>query len=216
MDVMLPVETLATFFGASLLLAITPGPDNLFVFSQSLLRGSRAGLAVTFGLCTGLIFHTSLVVLGLAAILQTSALAFTLLKILGAAYLVYLAWGFFTAAPLALDEATAALHNLLQLYRRGIFMNISNPKVSLFFLAFLPQFTQPAMGSLSLQLILLGALFLLSTLLVFGGIALLAEKAGSWLLRSAQAQRVVNRLAGVLFLVLAGKLAVTQQTLHLG
>ncbi len=75
---MLSGEALATFFGASLLLAVAPGPDNLFVFSQSLLRGSSAGLAVTFGLCVGLIFHTTLVILGVAAIIQTSILAFCL------------------------------------------------------------------------------------------------------------------------------------------
>nr|WP_255342760.1 LysE family translocator [Desulfuromonas sp. TF] len=88
---MLPIETLATFFAASTLLALAPGPDNLFVLTQSALRGRGAGLMVMLGLCTGLVGHSVAVALGVAVIFQTSAIAFTALKMLGAAYLIYLA-----------------------------------------------------------------------------------------------------------------------------
>jgi threonine/homoserine/homoserine lactone efflux protein len=166
-----PADTLLVFFAASLLLALSPGPDNLFVLAQAAQRGAWAGLAVTLGLCTGLLGHTAAVAFGVAAVFQTSALAFALLKYLGAAYLLYLAWQAFRAGAVAAGEARAAGLGLARLYRRGIIMNLTNPKVSLFFLAFLPQFTAPAHGPLLPQVLVLGLLFIVATILVFGGSA---------------------------------------------
>ena len=205
---MIPVDQLAIFFLASVALALAPGPDNIFVLSQSALNGYRGGLAVTLGLCTGLIFHTTLVALGVAAILKASVLAFSILKIIGAAYLLYLAWGAWHAAKNAVLQQSSSL-NLPQLYRRGIFMNISNPKVSIFFLAFLPQFANPDHGSVSTQIMLLGGLFMLVTLLIFGSIALLAGRLSQWLLNSERAQARLNHLASIVFAGLALKLLFT-------
>jgi len=198
------------FFAASVLLGLSPGPDNIFVLTQSALRGALAGLIVTLGLSTGLVVHTTAVALGVAAIFQASVLAFTTLKLIGAAYLVYLAWHAFRASAVGIAgdgsrDVAAITH--WQLYRRGIIMNVTNPKVSIFFLAFLPQFADPARGPLSLQMMLLGAVFIVSTLLVFGGVALLAGTAGEWLKHSDKAQRIINRVAGAVFILLALKLA---------
>lgn len=204
-------ETAIAFLAASVLLALTPGPDNIFVLSQSAVHGRTAGLAVTLGLCTGLIGHTAAVALGVAVIFQTSALAFSLLKYVGAAYLVYLAWHSFRASATPAPQGEGADTERWKLYCRGIVMNITNPKVSIFFLAFLPQFTDPARGPVSLQMLLLGGLFILSTILVFGSIALLAGTLGAWLMRSDRAQGLLNRLAGVVFLGLALRLATTQR-----
>lgn len=204
---MIPIDTAATFSVASVLLALAPGPDNIFVLTQSALQGRGAGLLVTLGLCTGLIVHTSAVAAGVAAVFQASRLAFTILKLVGAAYLLYLAWQAFRAGASAIEDDGRERMGRRALYARGIVMNVTNPKVSIFFLAFLPQFADPARGPLALQLVALGGLFIAATLCVFGAIALAAGSVGGWLRRSARAQRVMNRVAGGVFLALAVKLA---------
>ena len=203
---MIPVESLTAFVIASTLLGLAPGPDNLFVLTQSALYGRKAGILVTLGLCTGLILHTSIVALGVAAIFQTSTLAFMLLKGFGALYLLYLALQAFKIKTIQLQNGQLPQLRNFQLYRRGIIMNISNPKVSIFFLAFLPQFTSPEAGAVIYQLFFLGAMFMLITLLVFGTIALLAGTLGTWLRHSPRTQIILNRIAGVVFASLAIKL----------
>jgi len=208
---LIPIDTLSAFFAASALLALAPGPDNIFVLTQSALHGKTSGLAVMFGLCTGLIVHTLAVALGVAVIFQTSALAFSALKYAGAAYLLYLAWQAFRASATTVQSRDNGESDLGGLYRRGIVMNITNPKVSIFFLAFLPQFADPARGGLPLQLVLLGLVFIVATILVFGAIALLAGTVGEFFNRSAKVQRALNWLAGSVFVGLALALATTRR-----
>jgi threonine/homoserine/homoserine lactone efflux protein len=208
---MIPLETLGAFFAASLVLALAPGPDNIFVLTQSALQGRLAGFLVTLGLCTGLLVHTTAVTLGVAALFQASELAFTVLKFIGAAYLLYLAWHAFRASASKINGGKKEQLSRIQLYRRGIIMNVTNPKVSVFFLAFLPQFTYPEQGSLTLQLILLGFLFIVATLLVFGGVAFTAGSLGEWLGGSPRAQKIMNRIAGIVFIALAIKIATIAQ-----
>jgi threonine/homoserine/homoserine lactone efflux protein len=194
------------FFMASLALALAPGPDNIFVLAQSAQHGRTAGLLVTLGLCTGLLVHTAVVALGVAAIIQTSALAFTLLKAVGALYLLYLAWLTFRTSAMSQAGEATALPGWGKLYARGIVMNVTNPKVAIFFLAFLPQFTDPARGPVALQILWLGAVFMLATLIVFGSIAWAGGYLGEWLKRSARAQLATNRVAGTIFVLLALRL----------
>jgi threonine/homoserine/homoserine lactone efflux protein len=208
---MIPVETVLTFFTASVILALAPGPDNIFVLTQSALYGKASGLWVTLGLCTGLIVHTAAVALGVAVIFQVSAVAFSVLKTVGACYLLYLAWQAFRASATRLNTGENRGISFSRLYRRGIIMNVTNPKVSIFFLAFLPQFADPGRGSLTLQIILLGFIFFISTVLVFGSVALLAGTLGEWLNKSRKAQLVLNRVAGTVFIALALKLLTTQR-----
>lgn len=208
---MIPFETLGAFFAASLLLALAPGPDNIFVLTQSALHGKIPGLCVTLGLCTGLLVHTSAVALGMAAVFKASAVAFNLIKILGAGYLIYLAWLAFRASATSLESRNPDVLTLPKLYLRGIVMNVTNPKVSIFFLAFLPQFADPDRGALTLQMIALGGVFIVATVLVFGSVALLAGAIGQWLKRSPRVQVVMNRVAGVVFVSLALKLATSQR-----
>ena len=207
---MIATDTAVLFISASVLLALAPGPDNIFVLTQSMLRGAVAGLLVTLGLCTGLLVHTTAVAFGVAVIFQTSALAFTVLKLTGAAYLLYLSWLAFRAGSSGIDSADKPALNHWGLYKRGIIMNITNPKVSIFFLAFLPQFTDPAAGSLSLQLITLGGLFIAAALLVFGLISAMAGRLGRWFNRSQNAEKILHRIAGTVFAGLALKLALTE------
>lgn len=203
---MISPEVALSFFGVAVLLALSPGPDNLFVLTQSALTGRRHGLLVVLGLCTGLIGHTVAVAAGLAALLATSATAFTVLKFLGAAYLLYLAWGAWRAGAGSASAGHAAPPRPWALYRRGIIMNLTNPKVSLFFLAFLPQFTSPERGSVLWQVISLGLLFMLATLLVFGAIAWFSGSLGSRLQHSARARQWLNRGAALVFVGLALRL----------
>ena len=205
------LETLSVFIAASVALALAPGPDNIFVLTQSALHGRLAGLCVTIGLCTGLLAHTAAVAIGVAAIFATSALAFNLLKILGAAYLLYLAWQAFRAGKAPMPVGETAEIKYRRLYARGVIMNITNPKVAIFFMAFLPQFADPARSDLTLQLLLLGAVFMMTTLLVFGSIAWFSGILGDRLRASPRAQVVLNRVAGLVFTALAIRLAIAER-----
>lgn len=208
---MIEPQQLILFFTTSVLLALAPGPDILFVLAQAAQQGKKAGLLVTLGLSTGLLVHTTAVTFGLAAVYAQSAVAFTLLKVVGAAYLAWLAWQSFRAGALQGDAARVDQLSPATLYRRGIIMNITNPKVSIFFLAFLPQFADPSRGSLSLQLLVLGGLFIISTILVFSSVSLLAGALGDRFRQSAGAQKLLNRIAGTIFAALAVKLVTAQR-----
>ncbi len=197
------------FFTSSILLALAPGPDNIFVLTQAAQNGRLAGLMVTLGLCTGLLVHTSAVALGLAAVIKTSAVAFHVLKILGAGYLFYLAWQAFRSGGGSDAELQVEAVRKRRLYMRGIVMNVTNPKVSIFFLAFLPQFIDPAKGAVIPQIMVLGALFIAATILVFGGVSLLAGAIGERLRNSAAARKFLNYMAGTVFAGLALKLALS-------
>ncbi len=222
------IDTLIAFFGVSLLLGITPGPDNLFVLVQSAQRGWRAGMAVVLGLCVGLVCHTAAVALGLAALFAASAVAFTVLKYLGAAYLAWLAWqalrpgkampseaneGEAIGDPVAAAREGAARPgpSLWRMVGRGVVMNLTNPKIVIFFLAFLPQFADPARGSVAVQILVLGIVFVVAALLVFGAIAVFSGAFGTLLLRSERAQRWINRVAGLVFLGLAVRLITVER-----
>ncbi len=208
---MIPIETITIFLAASVALALVPGPDNIFVLTQSALHGRKAGILVTLGLCTGVLLHTAAVSLGVAAIFQTSALAFNILKIAGAVYLLYLALQAFRAGAMKLDETGKANLVWQKLYSRGIIMSITNPKVAIFFIAFLPQFADPSRGSITIQMLMFGGLFIGSTLLIFGTVALFAGFLGEWLKGSAKAQIIMNRVAGTVFTGLALRLAVSER-----
>lgn len=202
---MLTLETLATFLPAAVLLALAPGPDNIFVLTQSAIRGRASGIAVTIGLCLGLMVHTTAVAFGVAAVFQRSELAFSLLKFAGAAYLAYLSWVAFTAKPSKIEGEATDQPGPLRLVGRGAIMNLTNPKVSLFFLAFLPQFIDPA-GRAASQMLMLGGLFIIVTIIVFGSIALFSGTLGSFFRKSVRGQLVLNRIAATVYLLLALRL----------
>ncbi len=208
---MISLDTALAFFTLSLILGFAPGPDNIFVLMQSATEGRRAGMVVVLGLCAGLVVHTLAIALGLAAVFASSATAFTVLKIVGAAYLVYLAWGAFRAPTGDLTGQPLRQRSMGRLFVRGLVMNLTNPKVVFFFLALLPQFVQPGRGSVSLQLMALGGIFIAATLLSFGSITVFAAAVSARLKRSPQAQRVLNWVAGTVFLGMAARLAISER-----
>lgn len=211
---MLPIDTSISFFAIATLLALSPGPDNIFVLVQSAMHGRKMGMMIVLGLCTGLIVHTIAVTVGLATLIATSVTAFTVLKAIGAIYLVYLAWLSLKSVPqeqtLETQKDRSKISNL-QMYLRGIIMNVTNPKVTIFFLAFLPQFIKNDINlSVPTQTIQLGILFMLSTLLVFGAIAVFSGTIGMKIQQSVSIQKTINRLAAFIFIGLAIKLITSQ------
>ena len=200
---MLPLDTVLTFFVTALMLALAPGPDIIFVLTQSALYGMRAGVATTLGLISGLCFHTTIVAVGVAGIFMTSPLAFTLLTVVGAAYLLYLAWLSFRAGASMAHLQESRFLGYWGLYRRGVIMNITNPKVTLFFLAFLPQFCAPERGSVALQVMELGLLFMLAAFLVFTAVSALGGRLAHGFNSSPRGQMLMHRVAGLVFVALA-------------
>lgn len=197
----------AAFFAAALFLGIAPGPDNIFVLTQSALFGARAGIATTLGLATGLCVQTAAVAGGIAAMLRAFPWAFTALKFFGAAYLCWLAWLSLRAGATQTGGAKGAFPGYGALYCRGVIMNVSNPKVLLFFFAFLPQFCMEGYGPFWLQIIYFGLLFIAATLIVFVCVAMLGGRLSQWRNRSAKTQIVMHRIAAVIFFGLALVLA---------
>jgi threonine/homoserine/homoserine lactone efflux protein len=198
----LSTETIIAFVTASVVLSLVPGPDNIFVMSHSALKGWRIGFYTTLGLCTGLIGHTVLVAIGVSVIFQTSAIAFNGLKIIGAFYLLYLAWLSVQNKELNLGGTDKDSTNR-SYYFTGVIMNLTNPKVALFFLVFLPQFVNTSNDNVSIQISLLGLLFILSALCVFTSIAYLASFLEDILKKSKTVNKNLNILAALIYFALA-------------
>jgi len=175
-------ELLITFITASVLLTISPGPDIVYVLVQSMANGKRAGIITTLGLVSGIIIHTSLVAFGVSAIIRSSEDLFLFIKILGALYLFYLAFMVWKSeASISLKPENAPLRKDWALFRRGFIMNVLNPKVTIFFLAFFPGFLWDPEGNTILQFYILGFIFMVQALLIFGAVALLAGKISTWI-----------------------------------
>ena len=211
------VEHLGLFIVAGLLLNLTPGPDVLFVVSQSLRAGRRAGMVAALGVAVGIFVHILAAGLGLSAVLASSATAFTVLKWLGVAYLLYVGWTLLgLQSPKNATENRAnyvaatrpeSQNDYLKIARQGFWTNALNPKVALFFLAFVPQFISADAANKPLTFVLLGLLFNLNSLPVNLGYALLAAWAGTRLQRWRGGIRWFERLAGTLFIGFGLKLA---------
>ena len=198
----LSTETIIAIVTASVVLSLVPGPDNIFVMSHSALKGWRIGFYITLGLCTGLIGHTVLIAIGVSVIFQTSAIAFNGLKIIGAFYLLYLAWLSVQNKELNLGGTDKDSTNR-SYYFIGVVMNLTNPKVALFFLVFLPQFVNTSNDNITLQIFLLGLLFILSALCVFTSIAYLASFLEDILKKSKTVNKNLNILAALIYFALA-------------
>lgn len=203
------------FFIAALVVALAPGPDNLFVLAQSATHGAKAGFSVICGLCTGICVQTALLIVGVSALIAASPVAFFVLQCCGAAYLLYLAYKSFQvrAGVVKLDAGDAgemrvgmegAGLSFRRLYLRGIIMNITNPKAVLFALSFIPPAVDMSRDmSPSLQMVVLGAEFVTATFIVFGSIALLAGAVKKFMLNSPKANRNLNWFSGCVFVALA-------------
>lgn len=198
---MISLSTAMAFFGAAVLLALTPGPDNIFVMSLAASRGLRAAGLLIFGLCSGLIVHTVVAATGLSVVITSRPELMTLICWCGAVYLLYLAYGMWTAKPTVqrVDLQEKATENWLF---RGVVMNLTNPKVLLFFLAFFPQFI-PQDSANGLQFFQLGLLFILAALLVFFSLALITAKCGAMIRKGEGGGVIMNRITALIFVALS-------------
>ncbi len=178
---MFNLPNLPVFLIAALILLLTPGPAVLYIVARSLDQGRVAGLVSVLSIETGNSFHVLAATFGLSAILLSSARAFTVVKYLGAAYLIYLGLRRLLTRPPAEAVVSVPRQNLSRIYSQGVAVAILNPKTALFFFAFLPQFVDPARGSVTLQLLTLGCLFVLMAICTDGLYSLLAGTVGQWL-----------------------------------
>lgn len=197
------------FLIASLVLLITPGPAVLYIVARSIDQGRMAGIVSTLGISAGTLVHIAAAAFGLSAILVRSALAFSVVKYVGAAYLVYLGVG----KLMERDPGDGAVHvqraPLGRIFRQGVVVNITNPKTALFFFAYLPQFADPARGSVAAQIVVLGSTFVVLAMTSDGLYALAAGTAAAWLrgnLRLARAQRY---FAGSVYIALGAAAALS-------
>jgi threonine/homoserine/homoserine lactone efflux protein len=208
---MISTEVLLAFLAASALITIAPGPDNLMVLSVGISRGRAAGIGFGLGCALGCFTHTLWATLGIGAVVLASEGTFTTLKMAGAAYLVYIgvnAW--LNAGRMALIKLDAAALEPLRVHvRRGFIANVINPKVALFFIAFLPQFVDQTRGAVWLQMLLLGALFAAQTVVIFGSLGWFAGTIGGRLQRQPRLAVWLDRCAGTIFFALALHLATT-------
>lgn len=189
---------------ATTLLAISPGPDNIYVLTLSIRRGKWSGLSTVFGLISGCIVHTVLVAFGVSALIKANEDLFLVLKILGAAYLIFLAWNVFRSeAVLNLNANSEEKNSYRQLFIRGFFMNVLNPKVSLFFLALFPGFLFSETMETAYQFFLLGLIFMLVSLIIFGIIAVLAGSIANYLNRSSKVALFLKWLQILVFVGIA-------------
>lgn len=164
-----------SFVLATMALAISPGPDNIYVLMQSMVNGKKFGLATVAGLISGCLVHTTLVAFGVSAIIKENDTLFFIIKLLGAMYLVYLAYKVYRSdSRLNLKTDTVPKKSMLQLFKQGFIMNVLNPKVSIFFLAFFPGFLFSQTMSMVSQFYVLGLLFMIVSSVVFSMIAILA------------------------------------------
>ena len=206
------MEVILSFFSVAILLTLAPGPDILFVIAQSVSQGKHAGIATALGLCTGLLVHISAAVLGVSAVIYQSALAFSVVKYAGAVYLLYLAWQAFRERDEGLSFGRQKPMAYASLYKKGIVMNVLNPKVSLFFLALQPQFVDPSAGQIPQQMLVLGVIFLVQALAVFTLVSIGAEKLRQWLSAHTAITRRIHWLKGAIFALIGIQIAVSERS----
>lgn len=210
---MITPEQLLPFLLTAVLLTATPGPDNLMVLSVGASKGRRLGMAFGLGCAAGCLSHTLLAVLGVSAVLAASPVAFTALRWVGGAYLIWLGIGALRSrggVGLPVAGADVAGDSAARQFAKGVLANAINPKVVLFFLSFLPQFVVPAQGNVPSQMAVLGVVFTLQAALLFGALGWFAGSIGQWLQRRPRAGLWLDRLAGVVFVGLGLRMVVSR------
>ncbi len=196
------LPTISLFLLASLGLLLVPGPAVLYIITRSVEQGRRAGLASMLGVESAASVHTVAAALGLSALLLTSALAFSVVKYLGAGYLIYLGVRTLLKREKSGETAVQVPKSPSRLFTQGFLVNLLNPKTALFFYAFLPQFVDPARGAVIEQILLFGAIFVLLAICTDGLYALLSSTAGNFLKRNTYVRRLQRYITGCVYIVL--------------
>ncbi|MDT0644698.1 LysE family translocator [Zunongwangia sp. F363] len=198
------LEQLIPFLTASVLLTISPGPDIIYVLVRGMANGSKYGIIVVLGLVSGILVHTSLVAFGVSAIIKNSPVLFMLIKIFGALYLFFLAYQVFKSdSKIAFSTKGLQKKTLLSLFRQGFIMNVLNPKVTIYFLAFFPGFLWEPSGNTVLQFYILGLLFMLQAFVIFSAVAMMAGKISGYLKKHPNSGSVLKWMQVVVFILIA-------------
>jgi threonine/homoserine/homoserine lactone efflux protein len=209
-------EQLLPFLFTAVLLTATPGPDNLMVLGVGASKGRRLGMAFGLGCATGCLSHTVLAALGVSAVLTASPIAFTALRVVGGAYLIWLGIGALRSRggmgvpARASGEVTDPADTAARQFLKGVLANAINPKVVLFFLSFLPQFVVPAQVDVPLQMAVLGVVFTAQAAVLFGALGWFAGSIGQWLQRRPRAGLWLDRVSGVVFVGLGLRMALSR------
>lgn len=201
------------FLGAAIVLNLSPGPDLFFVLSRTFAGGRSVGIASSAGVCTGALVHVSAAALGISALLASSVMAFTIVKYIGAAYLVYLGVKNLRSAGNGFSVSTEPVKAVSPwgAFKQGVLIDILNPKVAIFFMAFLPQFVRPELASVSLQLLVLGILVILIGFPIECIYVLLASRISRLLETKASVSKWLDRFLGSVFICLGVKLALYEK-----
>ncbi len=205
------LSTAFYFLLASSALTLSPGPDNTFVVAQGLSRGRRAAVITGWGMCSGVSIHTMAAAFGVSALLYSSAYAFNILKYAGAAYLLYLAYKAIREQQVLSLKTVDSEVSSFELFRRGFIMNVINPKVALFFLAFLPQFVNRSAGHTVLQMLTLGAIFMVQATFFFTIIGFLSGSLGNLIVQRPGISKWFSWLTAGVFTSLGLRLALSER-----
>lgn len=209
---MIHLSNLPVFILAALILLLTPGPAVLYIIARSMDQGRLAGFVSVLSIESGNSLHVLAATLGLSAILMSSALAFTIVKYLGAAYLIYLGIRRLLNRDQGHNIASIQRQSLRRIYSQGVLVAALNPKTALFFLAFLPQFVDPSAGLLTLQFLTLGGLFVMMAIITDSMYALLASTAGGWLKKNQSFLRADRYIVGSVYIGLGVTAALSHKS----
>lgn len=204
------LSMLLCFLGASAALTIAPGPDNLFVLTQGIARGRKPAIVTALGMCSGISVHTTAAAFGISAVFYSSVLAFNVVKYAGAAYLLFLAWKTLKERS-GIQLATADERAFGALFQRGFIMNVLNPKVAMFFLAFLPQFVTPDTEHFAPQMLLLGLIFMVQAVIIFCLIGFFSGSIGDFILARPRITKYFEWLTAGVFVSLGVRLALAER-----
>ncbi|MCH8534481.1 MAG: LysE family translocator [Flavobacteriaceae bacterium] len=197
------ISSLLSFLTASILLTISPGPDIIYVLVKSMTAGKKAGFMISIGLVSGILVHTSLVAFGVAAIIQQSEFLFQIVQFLGAGYLLFIAFSVYRSEDNFSLKTSEVIESNQKLLKRGFLMNVLNPKVSVFFLAFFPSFISNTEAHITFQLYLLGGVFMLQALLIFSLVALSAGKIATYIQQNSRLLKVFKWVQIAVFVLIA-------------
>ena len=198
------LDQIIPFLMASILLTFSPGPDIIYVLVRSMAYGAKQGIITALGLVSGILIHTSLVAFGVSAIIKQSESIFLIIKIFGAVYLLYLAWQVYKSNPdIAFSSEGLNNRNSFSIFRKGFIMNVLNPKVGIFFLAFFPGFLWDPKGNTVLQFYILGLLFMLQALVIFSLVAVLSDKISTYIKSHPKSGLFLKWMQVVIFILIA-------------
>ena len=194
------IETIFAFLSASVLLTVMPGPDVIYVLMQSITNGKKYGIATALGLVSGIIIHTSLIAFGVSEILKRNKNVFFIIKLFGALYLFYLAYQVYKSSTKIDLSVDAPKKSIFSLIKQGFIMNVLNPKVTIFFLAFFPAFIDNSLGNIKIQIFSLSFLFILQAFFIFSVISVFADKMSSLLRNNKSFEKKIQIIQIIVFI----------------